>query len=95
MLGADLPADELARAASDARARFVGVSVSLATGGVDTDARLSGLREEVPAGVPIVVGGEGARGPRRAPRGVDVVHSMGEFEAWLARLPRRRKAPAR
>jgi methylmalonyl-CoA mutase cobalamin-binding subunit len=95
MLGVDLPADEIARAARDAKARFVGIGVSLATGGVDNDARLAELREAVPGSIPVVAGGEGAVGPRRGPRGVEVLPTMGEFDAWLERLPRPRKPSGR
>jgi methylmalonyl-CoA mutase cobalamin-binding subunit len=88
LLGPDVPAEEIALAAREARAGFVGVSVSLATGGVDADRALADLRARLPASVRFVAGGEGLRGPRRVPPGVEAVASMRDLDAWLVALPR-------
>jgi DNA-binding transcriptional MerR regulator len=88
LLGQDTPIEEIAAAARESRARFVALSVSLASGGVETDRLLADLRALLPESVRLVVGGCGARGPRRGPRGVEYVASMKEFDAWLAALPR-------
>ena len=41
--------------------------------------RLASLRAVLPDDVRLIVGGEGARGVRRGPRGVEYVE---DFEAW-------------
>lgn len=83
VLGADTPLVEIASAALEGGARGVGVSVSLATGGVATDRRLASLRGLLPPDVALVVGGRGARGPRRAPRGVTFAAGLAELETWV------------
>ncbi len=83
VLGADTPLEEIAAAAEEAGACGVGVSVSLATGGVRTDRQLVALRDRLPRTVSLVVGGRGARGPRRRLRGMTFASDSAEFEAWL------------
>jgi len=83
VLGADTPVEEIASAAMEAGACGVGVSVSLATGGVATDRRLSELRRRLPPSVSLVVGGRGARGPRKRLGGMTFATDPAEFEAWL------------
>ena len=82
-LGADTPLAEIAAAAMEGGACGVGVSVSLATGGVSTDRRLAELRRLLPPGIALVVGGRGARGPRRAPGDVRFMADLAELEAWV------------
>lgn len=80
LLGVDTPDDDIAAAANELEdVRVVGISVSLGSGGVDTDRRLASLRSKLPADIRIIVGGEGARGVRRGPRGVEYVE---DFDAW-------------
>jgi len=67
------------------------VSVSLATGGVDTDRQLADLRARLPVEVPLVVGGRGARGVRRGHRGIHYIDSFERFRAWLRALATRRR----
>jgi methylmalonyl-CoA mutase cobalamin-binding subunit len=56
-LGRESPPEEIALAARRSGARAVGISVSLATGGVDTDRALSSLRDLLPEGMLLIVGG--------------------------------------
>jgi len=86
ILGTSVPSTELVRAAAETGAEALGISVSLATGGVDTDRALARLREALPAAVGLVVGGAGARGARRGPRGIAYVGGLAEFGAWIDRL---------
>ena len=79
LLGVDTPNEEIVRAASELVVGMVAISVSLATGGVDTDRTIAELRKLLPADVQLVIGGGGARGVRRGPRGVTYVESL---EAW-------------
>jgi DNA-binding transcriptional MerR regulator/methylmalonyl-CoA mutase cobalamin-binding subunit len=90
-LGADLPNDKIAAAAHDSQARGVAVSVSLATGGVDTDRQLADLRARLPAEVRLAVGGSGARGVRRGLRGIQYMSSFDRFRDWLRALGTRRR----
>ncbi|MHC4549865.1 MAG: MerR family transcriptional regulator [Planctomycetota bacterium] len=89
ILGVETPHEEIARAAAEVPADVVGVSVSLSSGGVETDRALARLRERLPADVRLVVGGRGARGARRGPRGVDYVGDLDEFGAWLTKRDRK------
>ncbi len=84
MLGIDTPRDEIVEAARELNSPAVGVSVSLAAGGVEMDRRLADLRRVLPVGIELIVGGAGARTIRRGPRGVHYVSNVAEFDAWLA-----------
>jgi methanogenic corrinoid protein MtbC1 len=86
VLGVNAPNEEIARAAAEVDARLVGISVSLANGGVETDRTLSGLRAALPEGVRLVVGGGGARGVRRGPRGVEYAESLAAWDVVVAAL---------
>ena len=59
-LGADLPPEEIARAARAVDAAAVAVSVVLSPASEETRANLRALRRDLPAEVPILVGGRGA-----------------------------------
>ena len=86
ILGTSTPLEEILRAASETGADAVGISVSLATGGVDTDRQLQELRKGLPEEVHLVIGGRGARGVRRGPRGVEYADGLEGWGAWLAKL---------
>ena len=92
VLGADTPNSEITLAARDAKATVVGVGVSLATGGVETDRQLGELRKDLDAGIHLVIGGQGARGVRRGPRGVDYIRDLDEFSAYLRTILEERAA---
>jgi hypothetical protein len=83
VMGVDAPVREIASAARELRARAVGVGVSLASSGVDTDRALGALRDEVGPNVAVLIGGGGARSGRRGPRGVHVVSELRELPAWF------------
>jgi len=85
-LGIQTPLEDIAAAAAQADAQAVALSVSLANGGVETDRVLVELRDMLPDGCDLVVGGEGARGPRRGPRGVRVLKSSAKLASWLRGL---------
>ena len=86
ILGTETPLLEIARAAEETQAIAVAISVSLSSGGVETDRRLSQLRGMLPASTSLVIGGRGARGVRRGPRGVDYVSSLPDFARWASEL---------
>lgn len=86
VLGPDMPLEEIVAAAREVSADAVGISVSLATGGVATDRHLARLRRQLPESVRLVVGGTGARGVRRGPHGIEYAAREGVLDAWLADL---------
>ncbi|TAH37376.1 MAG: MerR family transcriptional regulator [Planctomycetota bacterium] len=86
ILGRNTPTAEIVAAAAETRPAAVAVSVSLATGGVETDRHLAELRRALPEPVRLAIGGDGARGVRRGPRGVEYLDGFAAFETWLARL---------
>ena len=83
VLGSETPIEEVVKAALEARAAAVGLSVSLATGGVETDRRIALLRQRLPESVRLVIGGMGARGIRRGPRHVEYTETMADFQRWV------------
>jgi len=83
VLGVDSPMEQIRSAATELDACVVGISVSLSSGGVETDRILAALRRELPDDVRIVVGGDGARRARRGPRGGEYVDDL---EQWAAAL---------
>jgi DNA-binding transcriptional MerR regulator/methylmalonyl-CoA mutase cobalamin-binding subunit len=86
VLGADLPPEQIARAAVELDARAVLVSVSLATAGPETERRLRALRRALPEELPLVVGGRGLRPSKRPPRGIEYLREFEDLDAWLASL---------
>jgi DNA-binding transcriptional MerR regulator/methylmalonyl-CoA mutase cobalamin-binding subunit len=86
ILGVHTPIEEIARTAKEVSAGAVALSVSLATGGVETDKAVRRLRLMIPDSIRIAIGGRGARGVRRGPRGIDFFQDLETFESWLRRL---------
>ena len=82
-LGADLPAEEIARAARTAAVRAVAVSVVYVEQRTSVLAELRALRASLPSSVPLIVGGGGASGLRR-----DLAASDIEVETSIAGLLR-------
>jgi methanogenic corrinoid protein MtbC1 len=93
-LGRELPIDEIERAAIELEIRAVLIGVSLASGGTETDRTLAQLRKELPEEIDLLVGGGGARGVRRGPRGVAYAESLAEVDEWLAAFEERAAAHA-
>jgi DNA-binding transcriptional MerR regulator len=92
VLGAETPNAEIILAANDAKAVVVGVGVSLATGGVETDRHLGELRRSLDPAIRLVIGGQGARGVRRGPRGVDYIRTLDDFSTYLRTIRDNRAA---
>ena len=86
VIGTHTPVHEIAAAAVEMAAAAVAVSVSTATGGVDTDRVIAELRRLLPEDVRLLVGGRGARGVRRGPRGVDYAADWAALERWCGEL---------
>jgi methanogenic corrinoid protein MtbC1 len=82
-LGTEVPLGDLTRAAGEAGARAVCVSVSAATRGARTGTRLAQLRRRLPRRIALVVGGDGAPPPRR---GIEVIQDLEALDAFGRRL---------
>ncbi|MBU1701994.1 MAG: MerR family DNA-binding transcriptional regulator [Candidatus Eisenbacteria bacterium] len=86
MVGVNTPISEILGAVREIKADAVALSISVSTGGAETDRMLAELRKDLPPHVRIGVGGAGARGPRRGPRGIDYFNDFKSFETWLHSL---------
>jgi methylmalonyl-CoA mutase cobalamin-binding subunit len=86
VIGRDTPREDLAATVRHLRPAVVALGVSLATGGVATDRELAALRKDLPEATRLVVGGPGARGTRRGPRGVEYVENLAAWDALVAAL---------
>lgn len=86
-LGANLPADELARAARYAKADALALSIVYPTDDPAMAEELRRLRANLPSHTGMVVGGSGAFAYDEALRGIgaDVVPSLSALRAWLRR----------
>jgi len=83
VLGVNTPLDEILRAAAETKAAAVGISVSLYTGGVETDRQLAELRSRLAPEVQLIAGGSGARGVRRGPRGIAYATTLDDLRRIL------------
>ena len=83
VLGVDLPVVEIAAIARRYPDAAVGISVSLNATGPAADRMLAELREALPDGQELLVGGQGARSGRRGPRGVRILDGLDAFENWV------------
>jgi len=90
-LGADLPAAEIAATAAETRAVAVAVSAVLPTDGAVLAGELSALRRELPPGVELIAGGEGARATAGVlgDAGIRFLPDFAEFRRTLVRLAAR------
>lgn len=84
LLGADLPVDEIVEAVHESDREVVAISISLATGGVETDRMLRELRGRLPEHTQLLAGGAGARRGRRGPAGVRFLPGLGALRDALA-----------
>lgn len=83
LLGTDTPLAEIVASAREHAVDAVGVGVSLAGGGVRTDALLGELRDALPPRVELIVGGAGAHGKRRRLRGITYCEDLADLERHL------------
>lgn len=84
-LGANLPADELARAVKHARADAIALSIVYPENDPAIDGELRALRAAIPADIPIVVGGSGAPSYAAATAAIGAVAftSLAGLRQWL------------
>lgn len=86
VLGCAAPLSEIRDAAAEVGVRAVGLSISLATGGVESDRKLATLRQILSPDVALVAGGQGARHVRRGPRGLEYIDRLDLFGDRLRQL---------
>jgi MerR family transcriptional regulator, light-induced transcriptional regulator len=89
-LGANLPAEELARAAKQVRASAVALSIVYPTGDAGVADELRRLRANLGTGMGLVVGGSGASSYADVLReiGADTLSSLTALRGWLRRRVR-------
>lgn len=89
-LGADLPAQEIARYARESGAAMVAISVVLLDGLAELPAQLAAIRADLGAEVPVWVGGQGAASldPATLPANCLVIADRAELEQRLDVLQR-------
>ena len=85
-LGVDLPARDIAGAAHSLGARAVAVSVVNAEAAAHAGAGIAELKDALPQGTAILVGGGAARRVGALPDGAEVVQGMAELRDALGRL---------
>ncbi|MGE5414294.1 MAG: MerR family transcriptional regulator [Syntrophomonadaceae bacterium] len=85
VLGTDTPLSEIVAAVKTRRPAAVGISISVSTGGAESRDRLAELRRAIPASIPVLVGGAGAR-RSRPPGGCVIADDLEGAYDWMRRL---------
>jgi methanogenic corrinoid protein MtbC1 len=85
VLGTDTPVGEIVGAFRSRRSAAIGIGISVSTAGAASRERLEELRGAIPAGVPILVGGAGAR-RSHPPGGCVIVDDLAGLYDWMRRL---------
>lgn len=83
ILGCETPIPDILGAIEETGCDTVGISVSLSSAGTRTDRRIRELRESLPAEIRILVGGSGAKGPRKGIAGVTYTRSVDDLVDYL------------
>ncbi|MCA8971256.1 MAG: MerR family transcriptional regulator [Planctomycetes bacterium] len=81
--GTELPVEEIEAAALEVLPQIVALSVSLASGGLQTDRAVRRLRAVLPSDVRILLGGSGARRSRRGVQGVVYLSGLRELAEYV------------
>jgi DNA-binding transcriptional MerR regulator len=85
VLGTDTPVEEIVAAFQAQRPAPIGVSISVSTAGARSRDQLEQLRRAIPAAVPILVGGMGAR-RSHPPGGCVIVEDLQGMLDWMRRM---------
>jgi len=86
LLGPDLPVDQIVRAARELSADAVALGTTLYSAGPALERTVRELRAELPPHVELMLGGSGAAGRKRRPRGVRTFESLAAFAGALDRF---------
>jgi DNA-binding transcriptional MerR regulator/methylmalonyl-CoA mutase cobalamin-binding subunit len=85
VLGTDTPVENIIAAVKARKPSAIGISISVSTAGPRSRDQLEQLRRAVPSGVPILVGGQGAR-RSHPPGGCVIVDDLQGLYDWMRRL---------
>jgi methylmalonyl-CoA mutase cobalamin-binding subunit len=86
VLGPQSPVEEIAEAAISVNAAAVGVSISPFSVAEESRAYVENLRERLPSGMSLWIGGSGAENLVDLPTGVEVLDSLDSLDRALRRL---------
>lgn len=87
ILGPNLPAEEIVQAAKSLDASAVGLSVSIFADPKETKREISAMRENLPSGLGLWIGGAGATTLKSLPAGVEITASLDDLDRLLMLLP--------
>jgi len=87
VLGPHLPVEEIVQAAKALDASAVGLSVSIFAEPEETTREIAALRERLPAGIDLWVGGAGSATLKSLPGGVEITTTLDDLDRVLTRLP--------
>jgi DNA-binding transcriptional MerR regulator/methylmalonyl-CoA mutase cobalamin-binding subunit len=87
VLGPNLPAEEIVQAAKALSASAVGLSVSIFAEPKETKREIKAMRESLPSGLGLWIGGAGAATLKSLPVGVEITASLDDLDRVLMMLP--------
>ena len=87
LLGPHLPVEEIVKAAKALDASAVGLSVSIFAEPEETAREISAVRESLPRGVALWIGGAGSTTLKDLPTGVEITASLDDLDQALKQLP--------
>ena len=87
VLGPNLPAEEIVQAAKALNASAVGLSVSIFAEPKETKREITAMRESLPSGVGLWLGGAGTTTLKSPPAGVEITASLDDLDRVLMLLP--------
>jgi DNA-binding transcriptional MerR regulator len=87
VLGPHLPVEEIVQAAKALDASAVGLSVSIFSEPEETAREITAVRERLPDGVALWIGGAGSTTLEDLPTGVEITASLDDLERVLMQLP--------
>ena len=87
VLGPHLPVEEIVQAAKALDASAVGLSVSIFAEPEETAREITALRERLPAGIDLWIGGAGSSTLKNLPADVDITASLDDLDRVLMQLP--------
>jgi methanogenic corrinoid protein MtbC1 len=87
VLGSQLPVEEIVQAAKALDASAVGLSVSVYSDPQETAREITSLRDGLPDGVALWIGGAGSTELENLPTGVEITASLDDLDRVLMQLP--------
>lgn len=87
VLGPHLPVEEIAKSAEALDASAVGLSVSIFAEPEETAGEIAALRERLPAGIELWIGGAGSTTLKSLPGGVEITPTLDDLDRLLRGFP--------